>query len=130
MSSTPEIGLRRNHYQYSASAGLNHWNVSFERRADGEVIIYCDLDSRYGNEDCPRFCRANSIRRRDNSWDNAVAVSSFSSLKTERTIKRIYNTRGPARADIFDYIEVSYNRARHHSDLGSVSPENFEQASS
>ncbi len=35
-----------------------------------------------------------------------------------------------ARADIFDYIEVFYNRARRHSHLGGVSPEAFEQASS
>jgi putative transposase len=35
-----------------------------------------------------------------------------------------------ARADIFDYIEVFYNRNRRHSHLGSVSPEAFEQASS
>ncbi|EDW5003937.1 IS3 family transposase, partial [Salmonella enterica subsp. enterica] len=37
---------------------------------------------------------------------------------------------GLARADIFDYIEVFYNRARRHSHLGGVSPEAFEQASS
>ena len=34
------------------------------------------------------------------------------------------------RADIFDYIEVLYNRARRHSHLGGVNPEAFEQASS
>ncbi|MGV4182599.1 IS3 family transposase, partial [Citrobacter braakii] len=44
--------------------------------------------------------------------------------------KRIYKTRDLARADIFDYIEVFYNRARRHSHLGGVSPEAFEQASS
>ncbi len=38
--------------------------------------------------------------------------------------------RDLARADIFDYIEVFYNRARRHSHLGGVSPEAFEQASS
>lgn len=53
-----------------------------------------------------------------------------SSLKKERIRKRIYKTRDLARADIFDYIEVFYNRARRHSHLGGVSPEAFEQASS
>jgi transposase InsO family protein len=38
-------------------------------------------------------------------------------------------TRDMARADIFDYIEVFYNRARRHSHLGGVSPEAFEKAS-
>jgi len=43
--------------------------------------------------------------------------------------KRIYKTREMARADIFDYIEVFYNRKRRHSHLGGVSPEVFEEAS-
>lgn len=43
---------------------------------------------------------------------------------------RIYKTRGLARADIFDNIEVFYNRARRHSHLCGVSPEDFEQVSS
>ncbi len=50
------------------------------------------------------------MSRRGNCWDNAVAESFFSSLKKERIKKRIYKTRDLARADIFDYIEVFYNR--------------------
>jgi putative transposase len=42
--------------------------------------------------------------------------------------KRIYKTRDLARADIFDYIEVFYNRTRRHSHIGGVSPEAFETA--
>lgn len=71
-----------------------------------------------------------STSRRGNCWDNAVTESFFSSLKKERIRKRIYKTRDLAWADIFDYIEVFYNRARLHSHLGGVSPEAFEQASS
>ncbi|CCG87092.1 integrase catalytic region [Erwinia piriflorinigrans CFBP 5888] len=76
-----------------------------------------------------RFCRANnlapSISHRGNCWDKAVDESFFSSLKKERIRKRIYKTRDLARADIFNYIEVFYNRARRHRHL---SPEAFEQA--
>jgi len=53
----------------------------------------------------------------------------FSSLKKERIRKRIYITRDLARADIFDYIEVFYNRTKRHSYLGGVSPEAFERTS-
>jgi putative transposase len=60
---------------------------------------------------------------------NAVAESFFSSLKKEPARQRIYKTRELARADIFDYIEVFYNRTRRHSHLGGVSPEAFERAS-
>ncbi|WP_431810088.1 IS3 family transposase [Jejubacter sp. L23] len=106
----------------------------WRRKPDGEVIVHSDQGSQYGSDDWQRFCRANhlapSMSRRGNCWDNAVAESFFSSLKKERIRKRIYKTRELARADIFDYIEVFYNRARRHSHLGGVSPEAFEQASS
>ncbi|WP_202959069.1 MULTISPECIES: IS3 family transposase [Dickeya] len=106
----------------------------WRRKPDGEVIVHSDQGSQYGSDDWQRFCRANnlapSMSRRGNCWDNAVAESFFSSLKKERIRKRIYKTRDLARADIFDYIEVFYNRARRHSHLGGVSPEAFEQASS
>ncbi|HGM6300622.1 MULTISPECIES: IS3 family transposase [Serratia] len=106
----------------------------WRRKPDGEVIVHSDQGSQYGSDDWLRFCRANhlapSMSRRGNCWDNAVAESFFSSLKKERIRKRIYKTRDLARADIFDYIEVFYNRARRHSHLGGVSPEAFEQASS
>ncbi|HGY3848200.1 IS3 family transposase [Escherichia coli] len=106
----------------------------WRRKPDGEVIVHSNQGSQYGSDDWQRFCRANnlvpSMSRRGNCWDNAVAESFFSSLKKERIRKRIYKTRDLARADIFDYIEVFYNRARRHSHLGGVSPEAFEQASS
>ncbi|MFN4623963.1 MULTISPECIES: IS3 family transposase [Klebsiella] len=106
----------------------------WRRKPDGEVIVHSDQGSQYGSDDWQRFCRANnlapSMSRRGNCWDNAVAESFFSSLKNERIRKRIYKTRDLARADIFDYIEVFYNRTRRHSHLGGVSPEAFEQASS
>nr|WP_159465529.1 IS3 family transposase [Scandinavium goeteborgense] len=106
----------------------------WRRKPDGEVIVHSDQGSQYSSDDWQRFCRTNnlapSMSRRGNCWDNAVAESFFSSLKKERIRKRIYKTRDLARADIFDYIEVFYNRARRHSHLGGVSPEAFEQASS
>ncbi|HGT6297115.1 MULTISPECIES: IS3 family transposase [Escherichia] len=106
----------------------------WRRKPDGEVIVHSDQGSQYGSDDWQRFCRANnlvpSMSRRGNCWDNAVAESFFSSLKKERIRKIIYKTRDLARADIFDYIEVFYNRARRHSHLRGVSPEAFEQASS
>ncbi|MCX9034271.1 IS3 family transposase [Citrobacter portucalensis] len=105
----------------------------WRRKPSENVIVHSDQGSQYGSDDWQRFCRANnlapSMSRRGNCWDNAVAESFFSSLKKERIRKRIYKTRDMARADIFDYIEVFYNRNRRHSHLGGVSPEAFEKAS-
>jgi len=64
------------------------------------------------------------------SFDNAVAESFFRSLKKERIRMRIYRSREEARADVFDYIEIFYNRTRRHSHLGQVSPNDFERAAS
>ena len=70
-----------------------------------------------------------SMGRRGNCWDNAVAESFFSSLKKERIKKRVYKTRDLARADIFDYIEMFYNPIRRHTHLDGISPDAFEAAS-
>ena len=69
------------------------------------------------------------MSRRGNYWDNAVAESFFSSLKKERIRRWIYKKRDMARADVFDYIRVFYNRTRGHNYLGGVRPGAFESAS-
>lgn len=50
----------------------------------------------------------------------------FSTLKTERTGRKVYRTRNNARADVFDDIERFYNPRRRHSKLGYLSPMEFE----
>ena len=52
--------------------------------------------------------------------------SVFSSLKTERTARKVYRTRDEERADLFDYIERFYNPRIQHSKLGYLSPMEFE----
>jgi putative transposase len=75
-----------------------------------------------------RFRPANgcSMRRSGNGSDNA-AMYFFSSLKTERTARKMYRTRDEARADVFDYIERFYNPKRRHSTIGYMSPMEFER---
>ena len=68
-----------------------------------------------------------SMSRSGNCWDNAAMDSFFSSLKTERTTRRIYRTRDEAKADVFDYIERFYNAKRRHSTIGYLSPVAFEE---
>jgi putative transposase len=68
-----------------------------------------------------------SMSRSGNAWDNAAMESFFSSLKTERTTRRMYRTRDDAKADVFDYIERFCNPKRRHSTIGYLSPMEFEQ---
>ena len=67
------------------------------------------------------------MSRRGNCWDNAVAESFFSNLKSEQFKKRIYQTRAEAKLEIFDYIEGFYNRVRRHKHLDPLSPHEFER---
>ena len=69
-----------------------------------------------------------SMSRTGNCWDNAVVESFFGTLKNELVNHERYETRDEARASIFEYIEVFYNRKRIHSALGYVSPVEFERS--
>lgn len=68
-----------------------------------------------------------SMSRRGNCWDNAPVESFFSTLKSELTHLQRYRTQAEARASIFEYIEVFYNRQRLHSTLGYLSPVEYER---
>jgi putative transposase len=68
-----------------------------------------------------------SMSRSGNVCDNAAMESFFSSLKTERTARKMYRTRNEAKADVFDYIECFYNPKRRHSTIGYLSPVEFEK---
>ncbi len=105
----------------------------WRRKPKNRVLVHSDQGSQYGSFDCRKFCETHdlipSMSRRGNCWDNAVAESFFGSLKKERVRKQTYRSRSLAKADVFDYIELFYNRTRRHSHIGGVSPEAFETAS-
>lgn len=67
-----------------------------------------------------------SMSRRGNCWDNACVESFFGTLKRELIHHRQYRTRAEAIQEIFEYLEVFYNRRRRHSTLGYQSPAEFE----
>ena len=67
------------------------------------------------------------MSRKGNCWDNAVVESFFGALKKELVHHRRFETRNQAKSEIFDYIEVFYNRQRLHSTLDYHSPVEFEE---
>ncbi len=68
-----------------------------------------------------------SMSRRGNCWDNAVVESFFGTLKNEMVNRRRFAPRDVARQEVFEYIEIWYNRQRRHSSLGYLSPAEFER---
>jgi putative transposase len=106
--------------------------MAIRRRRPRGTLIHSDQGTQYGSDAWRRFCRFNqlqpSMSRKGNCWDNAVAESSFGSLKKERIKKQIYKPRALAQTDVDAYINTFDNRTRRHSYLGGLSPEQFEAA--
>ncbi|QCI65138.1 IS3 family transposase [Phreatobacter stygius] len=101
------------------------------RRGKPDALLHhSDRGSQYTSAPFQRLMADNgvicSMSRSGNVWDNAAMESFFSSLKTERTARKVYRTRDQAKADVFDYIERFYNPRRRHSTLGYLSPMEFE----
>ena len=106
--------------------------MAVQRRLPEEgLLAHSDRGSQYASEHYRRLLAkhgiACSMSRRANCWDNAPMESFFASLKKELVHHEDYQTREEAKASIFDYIEVFYNRLRRHSSLGFKSPAEYEQ---
>ncbi|MER8805257.1 IS3 family transposase [Mesorhizobium sp. M0998] len=103
----------------------------WRRGKPDSLLHHSDQGSQYTSEQFQRLMADHgitcSMSRSGNVWDNAAMESFFSSLKTERTARKVYRTRDDARADVFDYIECFYNPRRRHSTLGYLSPVEFEE---
>jgi putative transposase len=86
----------------------------WRRQPNHPVIIHSDQGSQFSSHDWQTFLKSHSLvasmSRRGNCHDNAVAESFFQLLKRERIRRRIYLNREEARRDVFDYIEMFYNR--------------------
>ena len=84
-----------------------------------------DASADYRDE-LARFGIVPSMSRKGDCWDNAVAESFFSTLKTELVGDRIYASYDDADLAIAEYVDTFYNATRRHSHLGYVSPIEFE----
>lgn len=97
------------------------------------LLHHSDRGSQYASDDYQALLTKaeiiGSMSRKGNCYDNAPVESFFGTLKTELVFHRQYETWAEAKLDIFEYIEVFYNRLRHHSALGFKSPVNFEALS-
>ena len=103
----------------------------WRRRPGKGLLVHTDRGSQYASgrfqallKDQGYVC---SMSRKGNCWDNAPAESFFHTLKTELIHHRRFETREQAKQEIFEYIEVFYNRQRKHSTLGYRTPVEFEQ---
>jgi putative transposase len=103
--------------------------VRLRRPAPG-LVFHSDRGSQYASKVFRRrlwrYRMTQSMSRKGCCWDNAVAESFFATLKKELVRDCAYETRTAARNDVFEYIEVFYNRQRAHSLLNYETPTSFE----
>jgi len=96
------------------------------------LLFHSDRGSQYAAHDyqerLQEFGIMCSMSRRGDCWDNAVVESFFATLKKEEVHRENYLTREQAKASLFCYIEIFYNRTRRHSALGYISPHEYEQS--
>ena len=103
------------------------------RRPEPGLIHHSDRSAQYTSDDfrseLMKHGIACSMSSTGNCYDNAVVESFFGVLKRERVNRVRYRNREEARRDLFNYIEVFYNRKRRHGYCGNMSPADFEAQS-
>jgi len=114
-----------------ASLVMDALMMAVWRRGKADALLHhSDQGSQYTSKQFQRLLLDNgitcSMSRAGKVWDNSAMESFFSSLKTERTARKVYRTCDAARADVFDYIERFYDPRRRHSKLGYLSPMAYE----
>lgn len=111
---------------------LSAFQIAPGRRGDVSGLVHhSDRDSQYCSHAFQDALRRHGIEcgmsRKGECYDNAVVESFFAKLKKELVYQFDHADQASARASLFEYIEVFYNRIRRHSALGWLSPEQFEQ---
>jgi transposase InsO family protein len=110
---------------------LAAWGMAqTQRQPAPELVFHSDRGSQYASGDFRQALAASqtqpSMSRKGNCYDNAAMEAFWSTLKMELIYRQTFATRQQARAAIFEYIEVFYNRQRRHSALGYATPVAFE----
>jgi transposase InsO family protein len=102
------------------------------RRPEPGLIWHSDQGSQFVSLAFGQQARAAGIAQsmgsKGDCFDNAVAESFFATLKKELIHRRAWPTKAELRTEVFDYIEVFYNRERRHSTLGQRSPVDYENS--
>lgn len=100
------------------------------RQPPAQLLLHSDRGVQYASADYRRALGQAgllaSMSRKGNCYDNASMESFWSTLKLELVYRRDFISHRQARSEIFDYIEIFYNRQRSHSALNYHSPVDFE----
>ncbi len=127
------IGWSMDSSMSASSTVVDAWKMAIKNRpVERELIFHSDRGIQYASNEFRRCFKGlpvlQSMSRKGNCWDNAVAESFFKTLKVEMVYHSKFRTRAQAKLEIFDYIEVWYNRKRRHSALDYLTPNQVKNA--
>jgi putative transposase len=111
---------------------LSSWNMAVrQRRPASQLLFHSDRGCQYASAEFRNALHLQnavpSMSRKANCYDNAMMESFWSTLKHELIYRTNFRSHAQARAAIFEFIEVFYNRTRLHSSLNYLSPVDFEK---
>lgn len=125
------IGWSISNGMSTRETSLAAWKMAIKNRdmAKG-LVFHSDRGVQYS---CEKFANTldshkmitRSMSRKGNCWDNAVAESFFKTLKTEQIYGDKLVSKEKMKMDLFEYIEIWYNRQRRHSAIGNLTIEEF-----
>jgi len=127
------IGWSMDSSMSASSTVVDAWEMAIKNRpVERELIFHSDREIQYASNEFRRCFKGlpvlQSMSRKGNCRDNAVAESFFKTLKVEMVYHSKFRTRAQAKLEIFDYIEVWYNRKRRHSALDYLTPNQVKNA--
>lgn len=125
------IGWSMSNSMHTTATIIPAWRMAVRNRPiTEELIFHSDRGVQYACTEFKELITGNvlvnqSMSRKGDCWDNAVAESFFKTIKTELIYRHSYATRKQAALSVFEYIETWYNTQRRHSSLNYLSPMEF-----
>jgi transposase InsO family protein len=124
------IGWSLSNAMSTEETSLAAWKMAVKnRKIDDGLIFHSDRGVQYASKKFANtvefYSVTRSMSRKGNCWDNAVAESFFKSLKTELLYGNKLITKEKMQLEIFEYIEIWYNKKRRHSSLNYKTIEEF-----
>lgn len=129
------IGWALSNRMYASRTVIPAFRMAKTNRLTGDeksLIFHSDRSVQYACDEFRNELKNNknitqSMSRKGNCWDNAVAESFFKTLKTELIYQNQYETKKEIELAVFEYIETWYNKKRRHSHLGNLTIFEYEQ---
>ena len=117
---------------YTEQTIIPAWNMAVKNRPiQSSLTFHSDRGIQYAANRFRKKLKAyplvkQSMSRKGNCWDNAVAESFFKSLKVEAIYQYHFKDKTQAKLAVFEHIETWYNINRRHSHLNNLTIKEFE----